>query len=94
MDAQRCIMEVLYLAPFSGERPAPAPVHWLGEDESWTAAPELGFLARVFDQDTFNLGRVQQGLRAAAHRHVTFGLYQETKLRHFHALLDRHLEER
>jgi phenylpropionate dioxygenase-like ring-hydroxylating dioxygenase large terminal subunit len=88
-DPQRCIMEVLYLAPFRGSRPTPAKIHWLGDDEDWTQAPELGFLTRVFNQDTANLGRVQAGLRAASHREVTFGLYQETKLRHFHALLDR-----
>ncbi len=88
-DPDRCIMEVLYLAPFRGRRPAAAQVHWLGDDEDWTQAPELGFLTRVFNQDTANLGRVQAGLRAASHREVTFGLYQETKLRHFHALLDR-----
>jgi phenylpropionate dioxygenase-like ring-hydroxylating dioxygenase large terminal subunit len=90
-DPHRCIMEVIYLAPFRGRRPKPAPVHWLADDEDWTKAPELGFLTRVFNQDTFNLGRVQQGLRAAAHSHVTFGQYQETKIRHFHALLDRYL---
>jgi phenylpropionate dioxygenase-like ring-hydroxylating dioxygenase large terminal subunit len=91
-DPDRCVMEVIYLAPHrgarGGKRPKPAPVHWLGDDESWTAAPELGFLARVFDQDTANLGRVQAGLRAARHTHVTFATYQETKIRHFHALLD------
>lgn len=90
-DPHRCIMEVMHLAPFRGTRPKPAPVHWLGDEESWTGAPELGFLTRVFDQDTRNLGRVQDGLRAAAHRHVTFARYQETKIRHFHALLDRFL---
>jgi phenylpropionate dioxygenase-like ring-hydroxylating dioxygenase large terminal subunit len=90
-DAQRCVMEVIYLAPFRGRRPRPAPVHWLRDDEDWTRAPELGFLTRVFNQDTFNLGRVQAGLRGAAHTHVTFGLYQETKIRHFHALLDRYV---
>jgi phenylpropionate dioxygenase-like ring-hydroxylating dioxygenase large terminal subunit len=93
-DAQRCVMEVIYLAPFRGRRPKPAPVHWLGDDEDWTKAPELGFLTRVFNQDTFNLGRVQAGLRGAAHTHVTFGHYQETKIRHFHALLDRYLAAR
>jgi phenylpropionate dioxygenase-like ring-hydroxylating dioxygenase large terminal subunit len=91
-DAQRCLMEVIYLAPFRGRRPKPAPVHRLRDDEDWTHAPELGFLARVFNQDTFNLGRVQEGLRAAAHSHVTLGQYQETKIRHFHAILERHLE--
>jgi phenylpropionate dioxygenase-like ring-hydroxylating dioxygenase large terminal subunit len=90
-DPDRCIMEVIYLAPFRGERPKPAPIHWLGEQEDWTAAPELGFLTRVFNQDTFNLGKVQRGLRAARHSHVTFARYQETKIRHFHALLERQL---
>jgi len=90
-DAQRCIMEVIYLAPFRGKRPKPAPIHWLADDEDWTCAPELGFLTRVFNQDTANLGRIQAGLRGAAHTHVTFAQYQETKLRHFHALLDRYV---
>jgi hypothetical protein len=61
----------------------------LGPDEDWTKAPELGFLARVFNQDTGNLFRVQEGLRAAAHSHVTLAGYQETKPRHFHALLEK-----
>jgi len=90
-DPNRCIMEVMYLAPFRGRRPKPAPVHWLGDDDDWTQAPELGFLARVFNQDTFNLGRVQRGLHAARHSHVTFARYQETKIRHFHALLEAQL---
>jgi phenylpropionate dioxygenase-like ring-hydroxylating dioxygenase large terminal subunit len=90
-DPHRCIMEVIYLAPYRGRRPPPVPVHWLSEDEDWTRAPELGFLARVFNQDTANLGKVQRGLRAAAHSQVTFASYQETKIRHFHALLDRWL---
>jgi len=90
-DPDRCIMEVIYLAPFRGRRPPPAPVHWLADDEDWTQAPELGFLTRVFNQDTFNLGQVQRGLHAAKHRHVTFARYQETKIRHFHSLLERQL---
>jgi nitrite reductase/ring-hydroxylating ferredoxin subunit len=91
-DPDHCIMEVMYLSPFRGKRPPPAPVHWLGDDEDWTCAPELGFLARVFNQDVFNLGKVQLGLHAAAHENVTFAQYQETKIRHFHALLDRHVK--
>jgi hypothetical protein len=92
-DPDRSIMEVMYLAPFRGRRPKPAQVHWLGEDEDWTNAPELGFLARVFNQDTFNLPNVQRGLHAARHTHVTFARYQETKIRHFHTLLGRWLKK-
>ena len=72
------VAAVIYLAPFRGKLPPPAAVHWLHDDEDWTQAPELGFLTRVFNQDTTNL-------------HMTFGAYQETKLRHFHALLGRML---
>ena len=90
-DVHRCVMEVMYLEPFRGKRPPAAKIHWLREDQDWTQAPELGFLSRVFNQDTFNLPRVQDGLRKASHEEVTFATYQETKVRHFHALLDEHL---
>jgi phenylpropionate dioxygenase-like ring-hydroxylating dioxygenase large terminal subunit len=90
-DPDHSIMEVMFLAPFRGERPPAARIHWLADDEDWTKAPELGFLARVFNQDTGNLGKVQRGLHAASHECVTFGGYQETKIRHFHALLERYL---
>lgn len=91
-DPDRSLMEVMYLSPFRGERPPPAEMHLLADDEDWTAAPELGFLARVFNQDTYNLGRVQQGLHAAAHTHTTLALYQEAKIRHFHDLLEAWIE--
>ncbi|MDJ0785369.1 MAG: aromatic ring-hydroxylating dioxygenase subunit alpha [Myxococcota bacterium] len=91
-DPHRSIMEVLYLAPYQGRKPEPAPVHWLDVDEPWTEAPELGSLAKVFSQDTFNMAPIQKGLRAARHTHVTLGRYQETKIRHFHCLLERYLE--
>ena len=65
------------------------PVHWLSDDEDWTHAPELGFLTRVFNQDTMNLGFVQQGLHASVRDQVQLGRYQEAKIRHFHALLER-----
>jgi len=90
-DPHTSIMEVIYLAPFRGRRPPPAPIHWLDFDEPWTDAPELGPLAKVFAQDTFNLPKVQLGLKSAGHREVTFAQYQETKIRHFHSLLERYV---
>lgn len=83
----KSVMECYYLSPFSGERPPPAPVHWLAESEDWTEAPELGILAKVFQQDSFNLPKVQLGLQAAQYDSVTLANYQETKIRHFHELL-------
>jgi hypothetical protein len=91
-DHQTSIMECLYLAPFrEGERPPPAPIHWLDFDEDWTNAPELGPLARIFNQDSFNLPKVQRGLRATQRPGLTLSNYQEAKIRHFHALLERWL---
>ena len=84
------IMETLYLAPYpqDGERPPAAPIHWIDVDDDWTEAPELGMLARVFNQDTYNLPRVQLGLHATSKEFVQFGNYGETKIRHFHQLLE------
>ena len=82
----RCLMECYYLSPFQGERPDPAPMHLLDEDQPWTDATELGMLAKVFTQDTFNLPQVQAGLESAQYDEVVFARYQESKLRHFHDL--------
>jgi phenylpropionate dioxygenase-like ring-hydroxylating dioxygenase large terminal subunit len=86
------IMEVYFLAPFSGERPAPAPIKWLEEYESFTDASELGMLAKVFDQDLFNMPRVQAGLETTRKPGVTLANYQESKVRWLHAKLDAWLE--
>lgn len=84
------IMDVFMLAPFRGPRPPPAKTKHLDFDESWLeAADSLGPLAQLFVQDSNNLARVQAGLEAARHTHVTFASYQETKIRHFHALLEK-----
>jgi phenylpropionate dioxygenase-like ring-hydroxylating dioxygenase large terminal subunit len=85
------IMECMFLAPYDEVegRPPAVPVHHLGPDDDWTEAWELGMLARVFNQDVFNLPKVQAGLETGAIDTVTFANYQETKLRHFHALLEQ-----
>ena len=89
----RCLMECYYLSPFAGERPAPAKMHFLGEDDPWIDAPELGMLAKVFTQDTFNLPQVQAGLESAPFDEVVFASYQESKLRHFHDLLTQWVDQ-
>ena len=92
-DPDMCIMDVMLLAPFnkSEGRPPAAPVHWLGPDDPWTDAPELGLLAKVFVQDTFNIPRVQRGLKATVKPGATLANYQEVRIRHFHQELDRWL---
>jgi hypothetical protein len=92
-DHRRSIMECMFLSPYAGDTPPPAaPIHWLDDDDDWTAATELGMLGRVFNQDVYNLPQVQAGLDAMTKPGVTFADYQETKPRHFHALLDEWIE--
>ena len=84
---EECIFEVMLfpLAPADpAERPAPAAVTELGLDDDWTSAPELGPLAKIFQQDSLNLPLVQQGLRAQQQQEVIFAAYQESKIRHFY----------
>jgi hypothetical protein len=62
-------------------------VRALGVDEPWTTAPELGMLGKVFDQDTFNMAKVQRGLETTFKPGITLGNYQESKVRWLHDLL-------
>jgi phenylpropionate dioxygenase-like ring-hydroxylating dioxygenase large terminal subunit len=91
-DHRSSIMEVFFLSPFKGERPAPAPIHWLEEHESFSDATELGMLGKVFDQDLFNMGKVQIGLEATFKPGVTLSNYQEGKVRWLHHKLGEWVE--
>ncbi len=92
-DHRQSIMEVMFLEPLpDGPRPPAAPIHWLGPDDDWVEAPELGMLARVFNQDNFNLPRQQRGLETTARSHVQVAHYNESRLRHFHDLLGRWID--
>ena len=89
------VMECMFLEPYDESKPKPpaVPIHWLGPDDDWAEkAPELGMLARVFNQDTYNLPKVQRGLRTMTKPGVTLANYQETKIRHFHMLLSRWID--
>ena len=85
-DHRTAIMEVLFLSPFKSgeEKPRPAPVHWLEQHETFSDAPELGMLGKIFDQDLFNMPNMQRGLEATYKPGVTLGNYQEAKVRWLH----------
>ena len=91
-DHRSSIMECLFLAPYRGVRPPNTPVHFLTEDETFIDAPELGMLGKVFNQDLFNMARVQQGLETTRKPGVTLGNYQESKIRWLHDTLTRCIE--
>lgn len=89
-----CIHECWLMVPVpEGEqRPDPAPVQWLGADDDYTDAPELGALAKVFNQDVHNLPKVHRGLQGMKNQEVIFADYQESKIRHFHAMYRKQME--
>jgi nitrite reductase/ring-hydroxylating ferredoxin subunit len=88
------IMDVMLLAPFKGERPLPAPQRFLGPDESCRLAPELGTIGLVEDQDAYNLEAVQKGLKSAMRPTIVLAKYQESRIRHFHRILDSMMSAR
>jgi hypothetical protein len=89
---REALMDVFLLAPFSGARPKAAATTCLGPDDEWTDAPELGLLAKVFSQDSFNMPKVQKGLETTTKPGVTLGNYQESKVRWLHHLLGEWVE--
>lgn len=91
-DHRSCIMEVFTLAPFTGERPAPAAEIKLGPDDPWGSVPALGIVGSILDQDTANVEQVQQGLESATKRTVTLAAYQEDELKWMHERLLHYLE--
>jgi len=91
-DHRSSIMEVMFLSPFKGERPAPANRRDLSIEQPWTDAPELGMLAKVFDQDVFNMSKVQLGLETTFKPGVTLSNYQEAKVRWLHQKFDEWMD--
>ena len=86
-------MECIFLAPYEGdEKPPPCDVHWLEEHETFTDAEELGMLGKVFNQDLFNMSKVQLGLETTRKPGITLGNYQEAKVRWLHQKLGEWVE--
>jgi len=93
-DPDHCLMEVRILVRVPEGQPIPrgVPMKLLTDDEKWTAAPELGVLGHVFEQDMDNLPYVQQGLKVSKNGQVQLGDYQEIRIRQFHQTLDKYLD--
>jgi phenylpropionate dioxygenase-like ring-hydroxylating dioxygenase large terminal subunit len=90
-----CYMDVWRLAPIpdDGKKPAPAPYREFRLEQSWKDVPDMGLLADVFEQDMENLPKVQAGLKSTGKRGVSFGNYQEARLRQVHRLIDKFILE-
>lgn len=83
---------IFLLAPKDQPKPEFAPYRVLGPDERWEDAPELGYLAGVYDQDHSNFAPVQEGLRAKGDGDLTFAKYLDTRCRHLHHMIDVYMQ--
>ncbi len=94
-DQDKTLMEVRILVrlPADAAKPPPVEMNFLGADQPWTDAKELGVLGDVFQQDMENLPFVQEGLKASKNGEVQLGNYQEIRVRHLHATLDKYLAD-
>lgn len=92
-DQDSCIFDVMLLMryPKGTKRPDAVPVHRLNDDQPFSAAPELGALGPVFDQDDGNMGAVQRGMKASRKGKVSLASYQESRIRHLHQTIDKYL---
>lgn len=87
-----CIMDVLLLQPSPPNMtPSSAKINWLTSEQNWSDAPELRGLGAVLDQDISNLLQLQKGLKTSAKPGITLSNYQESRIRHFHQVLDKYL---
>jgi hypothetical protein len=93
-DPHSSIFDVQLQLPFNpeGPRPPSAPLKVLGAEDSFAEhAPELSLFAAIFDQDFTNLVAIQKGMRSHGKTGLTFAEYHESRIRHFHQLLDEWL---
>ncbi len=88
-----CTLEIRNLRPFKGERPPAAKITYLGPDDSFLDAPELGASGPLICQDEWNMERVQRGLHTLRLNKpgITLAIYQHAQARHFYHLYERWL---
>jgi phenylpropionate dioxygenase-like ring-hydroxylating dioxygenase large terminal subunit len=94
-DPDSCIFDVRMMFPVPAGQPRPpaAKLRVLQSDEPWTNAPELMQFCQIMTQDEANLAALQQGMKATKRDALTFSDYHESRIRHFHALLDDYLAD-
>jgi hypothetical protein len=85
-------VRVLCQLASDAERPKDTPLHRLGEGELFSEAPELGVsLGSIFDQDLFNMPKIQKGMHNVESAKVVLANYHEVRIRHFHQTLNKYI---
>lgn len=88
-DVDQCLFDLLILEPLAqgSDHPEPPEPIFLNVDQSYTEVEELGWLGKIYDEDTGNLQLQQQGMKAAA-KGITLGNFQEARIRRVNMTLD------
>jgi phenylpropionate dioxygenase-like ring-hydroxylating dioxygenase large terminal subunit len=91
-DPSSSIFEVWIFAPFGegDELPAPAALRFLGPDEGFASVPEVG-VGPILDQDMSSFASMGRGIRANQTGVVNPSRVMESRIRHFHATLEKYL---
>lgn len=64
----------------------------IGVNDSYTTVPGIDrALGEIYDQDTGNMGWMQEGIAASRKKGATLANYQESRIRHIHQTLDKYL---
>ncbi len=92
-DPTKALFDLLLLAPLpSSGRPDPYEAVRIGIEDSYTSVPGVDqSLGAIFDQDTGNMGWMQEGMGASRKKTATLSNYQESRIRHIHQTLDKYL---
>lgn len=86
-----CIWETFIFMPFQGERPASGPVIHLQPGQRIADVAELGYVGPILQQDSDNLEFIQRGLKASGTGIMQLSRYQESRIRHYHSVIDTYL---
>ncbi len=92
-DVDKALFDLLLLAPIPpGGRPDPYQPVRIKVEDSYASVPGVdAALGEIYDQDTGNMGWMQEGMKGSKKRAATFANYQESRIRHVHQTLDTYL---
>ena len=93
-DPHHCLFDVYFLSPLpkSGARPPVAEMVQITEADSYTQVPGMKKgSGEVLDQDTQILRWQHEGMLASQKGAETLSTYQESRIRHFHNVLDKYV---
>jgi nitrite reductase/ring-hydroxylating ferredoxin subunit len=94
-DPDNSLFDLLFLRPIPKDKPIPDPAEpvRLSAEESYASVegidPDFG---ELYDQDTQNLRMQQEGFYAAKKNGQTLSNYQESRIRHFHFVIDKYIK--